>query len=80
MITHYWDAMMENTVPFLLAWEAYVFFMLIFFISIVYRLARIENFPFWELYVFFIMLLFISIIIRLDRIEKKVNRLLRKRR
>jgi|TARA_R100000388_G_scaffold87906_1_gene67996 hypothetical protein len=43
MIKHYWDAMMENTVPFLLAWEAYVFFMLIFFISIVYRLARIEK-------------------------------------
>ena len=40
---HYWDAMMENTVPFLLAWEAYVFFMLIFFISIVYRLSRIER-------------------------------------
>ncbi|MAL74138.1 MAG: hypothetical protein CMM62_04110 [Rhodospirillaceae bacterium] len=43
MIKHYWDAMMENTVPFLLAWEAYVFFMLIFFISIVYRLSRIER-------------------------------------
>jgi len=34
---------MNNTVPFLLAWEAYVFFMLIFFVSIVYRLARIER-------------------------------------
>ena len=43
MMKHYFDAMMENTVPFLLAWEAYVFFMLIFFISIVYRLARIEK-------------------------------------
>tara|TARA_X000001382_G_scaffold24595_1_gene15297 strand:+ start:1655 stop:1843 length:189 start_codon:yes stop_codon:yes gene_type:complete len=40
---HYWEAMMENTVPFLLAWEAYVFFMLVFFISIVYRLSRIES-------------------------------------
>ena len=34
---------MENTVPFLLAWEAYVFFMLLFFVSIVIRLHRIEK-------------------------------------
>ena len=34
---------MENTVPFLLAWEAYVLFMLIFFISIVIRINRMEN-------------------------------------
>jgi len=43
MMKHYWESMMENTVPFLLAWEAYVFFMLLFFISIVYRLSRIEK-------------------------------------
>tara|TARA_B100000902_G_C27280761_1_gene901633 strand:- start:1603 stop:1782 length:180 start_codon:yes stop_codon:yes gene_type:complete len=34
---------MENTVPFLLAWEAYVLFMLLFFLSIVIRLNRMEN-------------------------------------
>ena len=38
----YFESMMENTVPFLLAWEAYVFFMLIFFLSITVRLNRIE--------------------------------------
>jgi len=42
-MTHYFKAIMENTVPFLLAWEAYVFFMLIFFISIVIRINRMEN-------------------------------------
>tara|TARA_R100000406_G_scaffold22618_2_gene14370 strand:+ start:401 stop:610 length:210 start_codon:yes stop_codon:yes gene_type:complete len=40
---HYFEAIMENTVPFLLAWEAYVLFMLIFFISIVIRINRMEN-------------------------------------
>ncbi|MDA8851124.1 hypothetical protein N9I45_00520 [bacterium] len=40
---HYFKAVMENTVPFLLAWEAYVFFMLLFFLSIVVRLNRMEN-------------------------------------
>lgn len=43
MFKHYFNALMENTVPFLLAWEAYVFFMLLFFISIVVRLHRIEK-------------------------------------
>jgi|TARA_R100000750_G_C2281260_1_gene71305 TM2 domain-containing membrane protein YozV len=43
MIKHYWESMIENTAPFMLAWEAYVFFMLCFFISIVIRLNRIEN-------------------------------------
>tara|TARA_R110002073_G_scaffold151175_2_gene305353 strand:- start:403 stop:606 length:204 start_codon:yes stop_codon:yes gene_type:complete len=40
---HYIQALMENTVPFLLAWEAYVFFMLLFFLSIVIRLNRMEH-------------------------------------
>jgi hypothetical protein len=35
--------MMESTAPFMLAWEAYVLFMLCFFVSIVFRLNRIEN-------------------------------------
>ena len=43
MFKHYWESMLENTAPFMLAWEAYVFFMLCFFISIVIRLNRIEN-------------------------------------
>ena len=43
MFKHYFNALMENTVPFLLAWEAYVFFMLLFFVSIVIRLHRIEK-------------------------------------
>tara|TARA_R100000781_G_scaffold111591_1_gene78147 strand:+ start:18936 stop:19115 length:180 start_codon:yes stop_codon:yes gene_type:complete len=34
---------MQNTVPFLLAWEVYVFCMLLFFLSIVIRLNRMEN-------------------------------------
>jgi len=43
MFKHYWESMMESTAPFMLAWEAYVLFMLCFFISIVIRLNRIEN-------------------------------------
>ena len=41
-MSFYFQSIMENTVPFLLAWEAYVFFMLCFFLSIVIRLHRIE--------------------------------------
>jgi len=40
---HYFESIMQNTVPFLLAWEAYVFFILLFFLSIVIRLNRMEN-------------------------------------
>ena len=43
MFKHYWESMMESTAPFMLAWEAYVLFMLCFFVSIVFRLNRIEN-------------------------------------
>ena len=43
MFKHYWESMMESRAPFMLAWEAYVLFMLCFFISIVIRLNRIEN-------------------------------------
>ena len=43
MFKHYWEAMLENTAPFMLAWEAYVLFMLCFFVSIAFRLNRIEN-------------------------------------
>tara|TARA_B100001123_G_C14329180_1_gene638395 strand:+ start:72 stop:257 length:186 start_codon:yes stop_codon:yes gene_type:complete len=43
MFKHYYEAMLENTAPFMLAWEAYVFFILCFFISIAWRLNRIEK-------------------------------------
>lgn len=39
---YYWDAMMTQE-PFVLAWEAFVFFMLLMFCSIIIRLARIER-------------------------------------
>ena len=42
-ISFYISEMMSNTVPFLLAWEAYVFFILLFFLSIAIRLARLER-------------------------------------
>ena len=42
-ISFYIGEMMSNTVPFLLAWEAYVFFILLFFLSIAIRLARLER-------------------------------------
>ena len=43
MFKYYYEAMFENTAPFMLAWEAYVLFMLCFFISIAWRLNRIEK-------------------------------------
>ena len=43
MFKYYWEAMLENTAPFMLAWEAYVLFMLFFFISIAFRLNRLEK-------------------------------------
>jgi len=43
MVKHYFDTIMTQTVPFLLAWEFYVLLITIFFCSIVIRLARIEK-------------------------------------
>ena len=42
-ISFYIGEMMSNTVPFLLAWEAYVVCILLFFLSIAIRLARLER-------------------------------------
>ena len=39
---HYIEAMFEQE-PFVFAWEMFVFFMLLMFISIIFRLARIEK-------------------------------------
>ena len=43
MIKYYWEALFESTTPFMLAWEAYVLFILCFFISIAWRLNRMEK-------------------------------------
>ena len=40
---YYIQSLFETTVPFLLAWELYVFLITAFFCSIVLRLARIER-------------------------------------
>tara|TARA_R110000751_G_scaffold14435_1_gene46728 strand:- start:396 stop:569 length:174 start_codon:yes stop_codon:yes gene_type:complete len=39
----YVQSLFETTVPFLLAWEIYVFLMMVFFCLIVLRLTRIEK-------------------------------------
>lgn len=41
-LKYYIEAMMTQE-PFVLAWEAFVFFMLLMFISIIIRLHSIEN-------------------------------------
>ena len=43
MFKFYIQSLFETTVPFLLAWELYVFLITAFFCSIVFRLARMEN-------------------------------------
>jgi hypothetical protein len=43
MIRHYWESLFNDNLTFILGWEAFVFMMLLFFISIVVRLARIER-------------------------------------
>jgi hypothetical protein len=40
---YYIQSLFETTVPFLLAWELYVFLTTAFFCSIVWRLARLER-------------------------------------
>jgi hypothetical protein len=42
MMKYYIEAMFTQE-PFVLAWEAFVLFMLLMFISIIWRLHRIEN-------------------------------------
>ena len=38
----YWEAIFEQE-PMVVAWELFVFFMLLMFISIIFRLARLER-------------------------------------
>ena len=40
---HYFESLFNENLTFVLGWEAFVFFMLCMFISIVYRLSRIER-------------------------------------
>ena len=40
---HYFESLFNDNLTFVLGWEAFVFFMLLFFISIVIRLNRLEN-------------------------------------
>jgi len=42
MMKYYIEAMFTQE-PFVLAWEAFVLFMLLMFVSIIWRLHRIEN-------------------------------------
>lgn len=42
MMKYYIEAIFTEE-PFVLAWEIFVFFMLLMFISIIWRLHRIEN-------------------------------------
>ena len=39
----YFEALFNESLAFVFGWEAFVFFMLLFFISIVIRLNRLEN-------------------------------------
>jgi hypothetical protein len=40
---YYFEALFNDNLTFVLGWEAFVFFMLLFFISIIFRLTRIES-------------------------------------
>ena len=40
---HYFEALFNENLTFVLGWEAFVLFMLLFFVSIVFRLNRIEK-------------------------------------
>jgi len=39
---HYFDSLFNDNLSFILGWEAFVLFILLFFISIAYRLNSIE--------------------------------------
>jgi|TARA_Y100000310_G_scaffold331144_1_gene404190 hypothetical protein len=39
----YFESLFNESLAFVFGWEAFVFFMLLFFISIVIRLNRLEN-------------------------------------
>jgi|TARA_Y100000034_G_scaffold114841_1_gene151353 hypothetical protein len=40
---YYFESLFNDNLAFILGWEAYVLFMLLFFVSIAYRLNRIES-------------------------------------
>jgi hypothetical protein len=40
---HYFESLFNENLTFVLGWEAFVLFMLLMFISIIFRLARIEK-------------------------------------
>jgi|TARA_Y100000034_G_C6881259_1_gene403860 hypothetical protein len=43
MIKHYFESLFNEDLTFILGWEAFVLFMLLMFISIIFRLSRIEK-------------------------------------
>ena len=43
MIKHYFESLFNEDLTFILGWEAFVLFMLLMFISIIFRLNRIEK-------------------------------------
>ena len=40
---HYFQSLFNENLTFVLGWEAFVLFMLLMFVSIIWRLHRIEN-------------------------------------
>lgn len=42
-MSYYFESLFNENLTFVLGWEAFVLFMLCMFISIVYRLSRIER-------------------------------------
>jgi hypothetical protein len=42
-MSYYFESLFNENLTFIFGWEAYVFFMLCIFISIIVRLHRIEN-------------------------------------
>jgi len=40
---HYFDSLFNDNLTFIFGWEAFVFFMLCMFISIIVRLHRVEK-------------------------------------
>ena len=43
MIKHYFESLFNEDLTFILGWEPFVLFMLLMFISIIFRLNRIEK-------------------------------------
>ena len=43
MMKHYFESLFNENLTFVLGWEAFVLFMLLMFISIIFRLNRVES-------------------------------------